>query len=166
MPSLREPIGALAFAPDDRSIAIGTFAPRKPGRVQIWSLEENRFDRIFSGHEDEVRAISFARGGRSLVSGSVDRTVRSWDIQDGAEAHLLRYSQAIDSLAVGVDGEVLAVLDEDGERVDLWNIEMGRRERSIELRSQRPRSVAFGEGGRLLVIGDQDGAVRLWKAPR
>jgi WD40 repeat protein len=38
---------------------------------------------ILSGHTDEVNSVVFSSDGRSLVSGSDDKTVKLWDMQTG-----------------------------------------------------------------------------------
>ena len=38
---------------------------------------------VLSGHTDEVNCVTFSSDGRSLVSGSDDKTVKLWDVQTG-----------------------------------------------------------------------------------
>ena len=40
--------------------------------------------RTLSGHSDYVRACSFSPDGGSVLSGSMDRTLKIWDAATGA----------------------------------------------------------------------------------
>jgi len=44
----------------------------------------------FEGHSDEVKGVALSHDGRYGVSGSIDQTVRVWDLATGKEEKLLR----------------------------------------------------------------------------
>jgi WD40 repeat protein len=41
---------------------------------------------VLTGHTDFVTSIAFGRGGKRLVSGSFDGTVKLWDVQAAINA--------------------------------------------------------------------------------
>ena len=65
---------------------------------------------VLRGHEGEILALVISPQGR-LVTGSWDRTVREWDLnQAGAHPLVLRgQDKTIDFLAVASDGQLVAV---------------------------------------------------------
>ena len=58
------------------------------------------------GHTDSVRALAITPDGRTLVSGSDDRTIRRWDLTTGAEigTPLTGHTDWVRALAITPDG--------------------------------------------------------------
>src|SRR5579864_8182941 len=57
------------------------------------------------GHEQPVTRVAFAPGGRRIVSGSSDKTVRVWDAYSGAELACLRgHENWVTSVTFAPDG--------------------------------------------------------------
>jgi WD40 repeat protein len=60
-----------------------------------------------TGHTDQVTALAIASPGR-LFSSSMDGSVRAWELQPDAKAHVLRaHEKAVAALAVGPDGRLI-----------------------------------------------------------
>jgi WD40 repeat protein len=72
------------------------------------------------GHGEAVRDVAFSPNGRLIASGSVDRTVRLWDVTRGAEIRSLeRYGAA---LCVAFSPDVKLVASGlDNSTVRLWD---------------------------------------------
>jgi WD40 repeat protein len=70
---------SLSFSPDSQLLAFGSAA----GSVGVLPVEPNAFGpaRYLSGHADIVTAVVFAPDGRSIVSSSLDGTVRVWGVK-------------------------------------------------------------------------------------
>ena len=47
--------------------------------VRIWDIETGRLLRSLRGHTADIRALVFTPDGRTLASGSEDRTIRLWE---------------------------------------------------------------------------------------
>jgi WD40 repeat protein len=70
-----EEVGALAFAPDGRTIAVAV-----EETVSLWDVETGRRVTDLVGHEGKVRRLAYSSDGTLLASGGHDRTVRLWDV--------------------------------------------------------------------------------------
>ena len=84
---------SLAVSPDNKRIAIGSYLN---ATVSLWDLSTGQQLIILSGHNQGVEALAWTTDNTTLVSGSLDRTVRVWTSKSthSYEAELL-----IDSLS-------------------------------------------------------------------
>lgn len=88
-------VNAISFSPDGKRLAIGTAG----GQLSVLSLESNKTQNL-SGAGAEILSLAFSPDGRWLASGSMDQSVKLWDVSSaGAEPRPLR----------GASGEVNAV---------------------------------------------------------
>ncbi len=82
------------------------------------SLSEVR--RRFEGHAGgSYRAIAFAADGRTLATGSVDKSVKLWHVETGQEVCTLKFANHVHSVAFSPDGLMLATWSCDGI-LKLW----------------------------------------------
>ena len=72
---------AVAMSPDGNDIA----AAGDNGVICVWSLSapENQPPISLKGHEQPVYSLKFSSDGKRLASGSDDRTVRLWLVEEG-----------------------------------------------------------------------------------
>ena len=115
------PVLALAGSPDGSLLAAGTRA----GDILVWELKEggprgNR-PRTLRGHTSSVTGLAFDRAGRLLSSGSLDRTVRIWNIrQPEDEAIVLEgHGGWVWSVAFSPNGSTIASASAD-QTARLW----------------------------------------------
>jgi WD40 repeat protein len=67
-------IMSVAFAPDGKTIAAGTF----DGAIQLWNVASGRQAAALHGHISFVNALAFSPDGGSLASSGMDNTLRIW----------------------------------------------------------------------------------------
>jgi WD40 repeat protein len=130
--------GALAFSPDDRTLAAGSGGARNnaPGltggadvggddAVRLWDLPTHRLRATMLGHSDFVVALQFDSSGQTLASASQDGDVRLWNVTRGVEvgAPLTGGQNALLGLAFSPDSATLAEID--GFHLRLWDVRTG-----------------------------------------
>jgi WD40 repeat protein len=121
-----------------------------------------QFRRSLEGHTDEVRALAFFPGGRTLASGSGDRTVRIWDAKAGKCLHVLaEHRGAINCLAVSPDGKHLVSGGKDGLPL-LWRLTPTPLAIALDGHDAAITNVTFSPDGQWLATADNDGALQLW----
>ncbi|BBC31602.1 DNA-binding helix-turn-helix protein [Streptomyces graminofaciens] len=156
------PVNAVAFAPDNRSLATAS----SDGTVTLRRVSDHRRTATFP-IPGRVRSVAFSPDGRTLAATSTDGPVSLWDIASHRRKALLSASTK-GSRAVAFDprGRRLAVATADGT-VQLWDT--GRTTRLAASRTGHKgtlNALAYAKNGRALVSAGADRTVRVWDSAR
>uniref|UniRef100_UPI00067A94CF nSTAND1 domain-containing NTPase n=1 Tax=Streptomyces rimosus TaxID=1927 RepID=UPI00067A94CF len=137
-------------------------APTAEARGSLLSAYAAYRSNQFTGHTGVVNAVAYSPNGRTLATGSVDRTVKLWDtVTDRMLGTLIGHVGPVYALAFSPDGRILATAGDDGT-VRLWDV---RRRRLLGVLTGpvgRVMSLSFSHDGRTLASGSTGNAVRLW----
>jgi WD40 repeat protein len=69
-------ISAIAWNPVHDAIAIAC----SDGLIRILDADTLEISQALEGHTDEVNTVTWSPDGTRLASGSMDKTIRIWDI--------------------------------------------------------------------------------------
>ncbi|MDJ0659067.1 MAG: hypothetical protein QNJ42_06195 [Crocosphaera sp.] len=187
-----EGIHALAFDEEEKKLAVGSHY----GNVYLADLTQDNppLDRLYS-HEDDylyfheeiendqkkiINSIAFSPDGKYLASGSTDRTVEIFDLENLRVKHTLRHKDWIWSVAFNPKkSQQLAVGCRNGTVIlyDLHQLDQGKpkaqtlsihvapnwyKHNENILREREILCVAFSPDGHTLAAGGRDTIIRLW----
>jgi WD40 repeat protein len=155
-------IGALAFAPDGKSLISG--ASYTDRFIHRWNPSTGERLATWRGHTGAVYALAITRDGKQAMSASYDRTCRLWDVATGRElGQIGKHGKAIWSADLAPDGRSVATVEDD--KVLLWALDGKKPLRSFSLGGQRIAQVAFRPDGLHLLArtDDKPGAVSVWE---
>jgi WD40 repeat protein len=117
----QHPAESLAFSPDGKRLAVGTFTQKERGRrgppetaqVHLWEVRQGKkLDLELTGGAPRIHDLAFSPDGRSLAAVEPGDTARVWPLPAGAPAQVLRggsRSGAPGCLAWSPDGKTLVV---------------------------------------------------------
>jgi outer membrane protein assembly factor BamB len=161
---------SVAFSPDGKRLGSSGGSEFKPARndnktsaeIKLWDVAARKELGPLSGHTNKVFSAVFAPDGKTLATGSADRTIRLWDAATGEARLVLRgHAEAVSSLAFSADGKTLASASWD-RTVKLWDAATGRERGSLSGHEEEVFTVAVSPDGRTLATGGADWTIRLW----
>jgi WD40 repeat protein len=157
---------AVAVSPDGRMALSGGGAfgfPRaeegKDFTVRLWDLTSHRVIHRFEGHTHRVWCVAFSPDGRFALSGSIDHSMRLWNVANGKQVRQFQHQSMVEGVCFSPDGKWGLASTGDGDVV-LWELETGRDLRHFKGHTGNVDSVAFSPDGRHVLSGGD--SIRLW----
>ncbi len=113
------------------------------------------------GHTDQVTSLALTPAGR-LFSGSMDGTIRAWDLETAAEAPVLHgHDKVVAAVAAGPDGRTL--LSGGWDRIAcVWDLAAGEPRARFADHADYVTCAAWAGG--VALTGSSDHTLRLWDA--
>ena len=117
---------------------------------------------ILKGHTAPIEALAVHPGGSIAVTGSMDRTVRSWDLENWRSVRVFEgHAGTVHAVVVTPDGRQIVSGSED-RTLRVWDLESGECLAVLRGHHEAVRGVAMAGDGRTLASLSEDGSVRLW----
>ena len=122
-------------------------------------IEQVRERNRLEGHQAPVVGVSFSPDGKTIASGSADKTIKLWSIS-GKLLRTLPDTDQVWGVEFSPDGTMLASTSND-KTVKLWSLE-GKLLRTLRGHEDIVYSVSFSPDNKTLASSSSDGTIRLW----
>lgn len=136
-------------------------------QIDLWDLQTGKRLHSLQGHGDLISAIAISPDEQTIVSGSLDGTIKLWNVQSGSLINTLR-SQRVSTLVFSPDGRTLASASRvqrwaDGASsppgVQFWDV--ATQQYIFRLGNEPVRAIAFSHDGQLLATGSNK--TQIWQ---
>jgi Tol biopolymer transport system component len=116
-----------------------------------------------SGHTDEVTAVAFRPDGNILASGSLDGTIKLWDVATKRNLATLQIKDdEVYCVAFSPDGKTLASGSTE-ETIRLWDVPAAKNTAGLKGKDSPVHCVVFSPDGKTLASGTEGGTIALWE---
>jgi WD40 repeat protein len=113
------------------------------------------------GHTRGVTSVVFSSDGRFVLSGSMDETLKLWDVDSGRLIRTFAARDSITSVAFSPDVR-LALSGSMAGNLALWDVTSGREIWAFTGHAASVRSVSFSPDGHHALSGSDDNTLKLW----
>lgn len=108
------PVNAIAYSRPVNQLAVATGK-----NIHIYDATTYTELTVLTGHTDSVLALVYSPNGKFLISGSSDKTTRSWDTDSGKHLRThKKYAGPINAIAFSADGNQF--MCGGNEHADIW----------------------------------------------
>ncbi len=120
--------------------------------------------RTLTGHTNMVRSCAYSPDGQSIVSASLDNTLKVWDAQTGQERlSLIGHTDKVESCGYSLDGQSIVSASDD-KTLKVWDAHTGQERFSLTGHTDKVRSCAYSPDGQSIVSASGDKTLRIWDA--
>ncbi|KAI9090875.1 quinon protein alcohol dehydrogenase-like superfamily [Phlyctochytrium arcticum] len=137
------------------------------GKVDRYNLQSGLFRKTYEhkdGHKKAVTGIASDRVNRTVVTGSLDGTIKFWGFHSGALQESIDVSTAVNSILLHRESNLLAAACDDFV-IRIIDITTKKCVREFVGHRSHITDMTFSPDGRLLVSASVDSTLRTWDLP-
>jgi WD40 repeat protein len=125
-------------------------------------VSNQRISYPFPGHEDAVNSISFSPDGKTIASGSWDKTIKLWNIESGESQTLSGHTDKVWRVRYSPsNGNMIASASTD-KTVRLWNAKSGEFLGELLGNTDIIIDLSFSPDSKKIATASFDGTIKIW----
>ncbi len=148
-----------------------TFAHASHKEIYLYDIVTGKDKHILKGDQDFITSIVFSPDGKTLASGSLDKTIYLWDVDTGAHKQTLEgHPDEVTRVSFSPDGNTLISVCKD-MTIYYWDISTGERKKTLADKGlitdqlDKPETVervSFSQDNNILATIRFNNTIRLW----
>jgi WD40 repeat protein len=120
--------------------------------------------RAFEGHAGRIESIAFSPGGRYLLTASLDRSAKLWDLNRGEESRTFSAHRATVRRAVFTPNGTRVFTLGDDNAIWIWDVQTGRELLKLDTLGHMGWDLAVSSDGETISVVSLDKTVLAWEA--
>ncbi|XP_064384129.1 transducin-like enhancer protein 4 [Halichondria panicea] len=134
------------------------------GSIAVWDLHNKTQVRQFQGHTDGASCIDISPDGTKLWTGSLDNTVRCWDLRENRQVHQYDFNSQIFSLGYCPSPREWLAVGMESSNVEVLHV-MGPEKYQLHLHDSCVLSLKFAHTGKWFITTGKDNLLNAWRTP-
>ncbi|XP_057536205.1 periodic tryptophan protein 2 [Amaranthus tricolor] len=153
-------VNCLAYSPDSQLLATGA----DDNKIKVWNVSSGFCFVTFPEHTNAVTALHFMANNQSLLSASLDGTVRAWDLfrYRNFRTFTTPSSRQFVSLTADQSGEIICAGTLDSFEIFVWSMKTQRLLDVLSGHEGPVHGLMFSPTNAILTSSSWDKTVRLW----
>ncbi len=146
------------FSPNGKRLYIACY----DGHVRVIDTGSGEITSDWIAHDESCNTLSLSRDGSKLLTCSWDKTAKVWNTADNSLLKTLDGQDGIYDCAISPDGTAAGLCV--GNKLQIWNVETGKKTGECEGHQQNLNEVAFAPNGKTIATTASGEPARIWNA--
>jgi WD40 repeat protein len=154
-------VNTIIYSPDSTMIATGGHSREY---LKIWDAKTGTLVANLKGHTQQVNCLAWTADRKTLISGSMDGSIRTWNTTTWQQIAVLtaHTGSNVYGIAISPNGRILASAALYDRTAQLWNLENDQPIGSPLQHKDSVNCMLFSTDGKLLVTGGNDSNAYVW----
>ncbi|NJR18798.1 MAG: WD40 repeat domain-containing protein [Calothrix sp. CSU_2_0] len=158
----------LALSADGTMLVAGSYR-----KIQVWRISRDNYRTTtilntellhsFTAHSHIVSSLGISQDGKTLVSSSIDKTIKIWNLETGTLLRTLKgHCGEVLAINLSPDGKIIASGSVD-TTIKLWHLDTGELLATFTGHTHAVTAVTFTVSGEMLVSASLDKTIKIWQ---
>lgn len=150
------PVTDVAFVGDNQALTASDDMT-----AILWDLKTLKPIKRLKGHGHKVMGLAVSKDAKHAVTGSWDKTVRLWNLDQGKALRTFTNSSPVNAVVFTDGGKTIAAGGHNG-KIHIWSAETGLSKGVLEGHELGITGLSVSPDGRRLLSSSIDKTLRLW----
>ncbi|XP_067139307.1 periodic tryptophan protein 2 homolog [Centruroides vittatus] len=153
-------LNCLSYSPNGQYIATGG----EDGKIKVWNVSSGFCFVTFTEHTSGITGITFTNKSTTIVSASLDGTVRLFDLHRYRNFRTCTSPKSNQFVCLAVDplGEIICAGSKDSFEIFVWSVKNGHLLDILASHEAPISSLSFSPNQSIMISGSLDNTIRIW----